>query len=795
MPRHHVSEPRVQSVLHRLVAQFSRTGSVNALADALTGDATPPQSRIHPNRLHGLLSEDVTRSVNTATLEAIEAGLDRLEAINRPPVDAALPQRVAVAVDQAPSDSDAIVWAAEHTGLPVAVVRRLAPAAAATGGNSRHPEVRSGAPDWSWQEDAIRASLRVLGKGPRYRVGLVIPTGGGKTTIALQIGLRWLQQPQPAVRDDTVVLWVTHRRRLHTQARRTLQRMLRQPGLPDDAPSMFAHRVRFVMVGDLDDAISDLGDRLALVIVDEAHHAAAPSYEAIFTTANAPALFLTATPNRADRLPLGIDEVAYTVSYRELLERGCLVAPVFDPPLDLYGLDWSTTDGVRDLADYVLDRTEGDFRKLLVTVSTRERAEVLCAAVVAMLDGRPDHPLQPDDVGFVHANRSSTGVAPDDYLDEFAGRPAGMLISTGQLIGEGFDDPSIDAVVVTYASTSISHLMQVAGRALRYAPGKRLAHIVQVRDNALQYHFDQRWLYQDISDQLRPELIDISYADASELADRVRALLDDHHVAAPVRSRILAQVADLNGSADISLMLTGIPFFGDVSQFSTQAEWGAVLVTDDERSRFVAVFNDVSARTEDIKDHRLFLPQHIAPDSRAGSLWKSYVDLIEAAEYARREITGSDYADQASRPYRRNLSTTWLKYVTLKFDPALPSELQQFLADAVNGDEVRAAYITEPFRWAAAVKLELPLVGAVAYLLDQAQATWLASQRSDLLARLRDATPRHGWATLSAWRADLSNSPVPLPVVEQISQLTRPERFGTQYLALFADARVDGDAA
>lgn len=793
MPRHRLSDPRVQAIVDRLVVQFLRAGSVNALAEALTGDGAAAGLRVHPNRLHSLLSEDVTRSVNTATLEAIESSLSRLEPENPPVVDDTTQQRVVAGLDQAPADADRITWAAAHTGLPVAVVRRLAPDA--TPGTSAAPPhaTSAGEPDWTWQEGAIRAAVRVLQKGPRYRAGLVIPTGGGKTTIALQVGLRWLHRSDE--RNDTVVLWVTHRRRLHTQARRTLQRLLRQPGLPDDATTLFAHRVQFVMMSNIERSILSLGDRLALVIVDEAHHAAAPSYEAIFTLANAPALFLTATPNRADRLPLGIDEVAYTVSYRELLERGCLVTPIFNPPLDLYGLDWRTSEGLRDLADYLLDRTEGDFRKLLVTVSTRERAEKLHRSVVELLDDRDDHPLQADDIGYVHANRSSSGIAPADYLDEFAGRPAGMLISTGQLIGEGFDDPTIDSVVVTYPSTSIGHLMQVAGRALRHTPGKSAAHVVQVRDSALQYHFEQRWLYQDISDQLRPDLLDLTYSSTAQLIERISALLDEHHVRKPVRARILKQLIGIESIADARLMLTGIPYFGEPDRFTSDAEWGAILVTADEQHRFVEVVNDVSARMDDIKDHHLYLPRYIAPDSRAGSLWKSYVDLIAAMEYARREINGTEYADQSSRPYRRNLSTTWLKYVTLKFDPAVPATLQQFLADAINADEVRANYVGTPHAWAAAVKIELPLAGSVAYLLDEAQADWLLRERRRLVEQLRDTKPTHGWATLGFWRADLLGAPLPIAIINAIDQLTRPERFAVQYLSLNTAADTDKEAA
>lgn len=39
---------------------------------------------------------------------------------------------------------------------------------------------------------------------------------------------------------------------------------------------------------------------------------------------------------------------------------------------------------------------------------------------------------------------------------------------------------------------------QVVGRALRAAPGKTAARVIQVRESAVEYHFDQRWLRQDI---------------------------------------------------------------------------------------------------------------------------------------------------------------------------------------------------------------------------------------------------------------------------------------------------------
>ena len=253
----------------------------------------------------------------------------------------------------------------------------------------------------------MEQSLKALGKGTRYKAGLVVPTGGGKTRIALQVALRWLA----ARRDgDELVLWVTHRRHLRTQARRTLQKLLVDPAHLHEDVELFSERIRFAMVQDLSAVVAELAAKTGLVIVDEAHHAAAPSYSPIFDEFTCPALFLTATPNRADERSIGIDEICYTITYRELFDLGCLVEPTFEPPLDMPHLDWSRPEGVLDLADYLLDRADGDFAKSLVVVGQQHRAEVLYHALSDLLTSRSKHVLTPESIGYVHGGGTNWAV-------------------------------------------------------------------------------------------------------------------------------------------------------------------------------------------------------------------------------------------------------------------------------------------------------------------------------------------------------------------------------------------------
>jgi superfamily II DNA or RNA helicase len=786
MARHHASDPRVRSVIDRLIDLVISRGSVNAVVERLNEAREDRAQRIYPNRVHGLLTDDPSRSINTATLEVLENTLVAVEGDTDPGPKRISSDEVGRAAAAARAagvvnEDEVVRRVASDLGLPPAVVRRLTAAAPAST-NAVERSGRPAGPDWSWQDDAVKVCLDALQQRADFKAGLVVPTGGGKTRIALRVMLNWLASD---TRDDTVVLWVTHRHHLKEQARRALQELSRDAEqIPEDASAIFTDRVRFTLIQSAEQELTHLGDRIGLVVVDEAHHAAAPSYAQLLTNIAAPGLFLTATPNRADNMPIGVDEIAYTITYRELFQRGCVIEPVFHPPVDMSGLDWTQPSGLTDLADLLLERTEQDFNKVLVAVTRTHGAEALYEALTDELDRRPGHPLTGDDVGFVHGSASSDGLPASAFLDEFAARPRGILVGTSQLLGEGFDDPNIDAVVTTYPSSSISHLMQVAGRALRSAPGKDSAHIIQVHESPLEYHFEQRWLYQDISDRLRPEIIDRTYASDVERTAAITQLLDDHNVHAADRTRVLSQLESLEPSDAVSVMLTGIHYYGDGNGFASRAKWGALLVTPGERERFVGIFNQVSDRSEDIREHGDFLRREVPLDPTRGSLFKAYVDLVEGMEYARRELNGDQYAGMESRPYQPRRSTTWLRYFTFAFKPDVPQELADFLHDTSNREAVIEAYLSRRSAWYGAIKVQLPLTGTLAFLLDASQNSWLHEQRQHLIATLKDSPPSRAFSEVYAWRQNLERSPIASMIVEHIDQLLRLDRFQEQYLRL-----------
>jgi len=181
---------------------------------------------------------------------------------------------------------------------------------------------------------------------------LVVPTGGGKTAIAA----RWLLKGH--VRQGGRVLWLSHRRGLLKQAfdvfRRTAHlatprdrlRLVAVSG--QDRPWSGVSSKHDIVFSTIQSAaqkresflpqLEHQSPKGLFVIVDEAHHAAAPSYQQVLNLMErlrCPVLGLTATPVRMDpddkrRLWKIFREIIFQIPKKELTEYGILSSPVIE---------------------------------------------------------------------------------------------------------------------------------------------------------------------------------------------------------------------------------------------------------------------------------------------------------------------------------------------------------------------------------------------------------------------------------------------------------------------------------
>lgn len=636
--------------------------------------------------------------------------------------------------------------------------------------NKNAVSTKSKKPDWSFQDDAIRACRMSLEENPNKKVGLVIPTGGGKTRTALKFALQWLN-----CFEIGNIVWLTHRKNLRDQAHTELQEIINENPdyLPAKASSLLQKRIEFLMLSQLGQRLEDQASTPVLVIVDEAHHAAAESYQPIFeTTYPLNGLFLTATPNRTDDLPIGIDEIAYSITFGELESRGVLVRPTFEE-FPVKNFDWDE-EQVQELATKILQRAKSDFEKVLIITPRKDKAVLIYSALQRTLDVFEDHPLFTDDVGYIFGDGNSYGISNPDFLNAFKIKPRGIYVSS-QLLLEGFNDPGINTVFITYPSGSLIQLMQAVGRCVRYKPNKQNAYVVQARNDDLAYYFDQRWLYQEISDELRPALINFSYSSHEELAKIIVNQLNKFNISETCREQIMNRLNNLKLGKTCRLMLMGLPYFGSVENFEKDAEWRVLLEDSSNSEKFRWIFNDFCARGASTSNPEDFLTKYskkfgIRRTTDEAGEWRSYNDLLTAMYQAKEEICGQKDIYKSHRPYKENGATTWLRYITFNYIAKEDVALLEFLSDCYNSKIILSSINNSGIeKHHAVIKIKMPLNGFEAYLLRKAEF----NRFSSLLDSLRQtlfSTPEE--EVFSVYESEISKSctslPLPLYVIRRL---------------------------
>ena len=224
------------------------------------------------------------------------------------------------------------------------------------------------------------------------------------------------------------------------------------------------------------------------VIVDECHHLSAVSFEAILKRARARyVLGLTATPLRRDgRQPIIFMQCGPT-RHAALKPAGAPQTLEVIHRLLAARIDLAADAGIQDvfrhiandasrtaaLADEISNAFEQGHKVLVLT----ERTEHL-AAIGAALAGRVRTLFT------LHGRMSSKQRAGlIDDLDALPPDAPRVLLSTGKLVGEGFDHPPLDTLVLAMPISWKGTLQQYAGRLHREHANKTSVRIIDFVDH------------------------------------------------------------------------------------------------------------------------------------------------------------------------------------------------------------------------------------------------------------------------------------------------------------------------
>jgi superfamily II DNA or RNA helicase len=334
------------------------------------------------------------------------------------------------------------------------------------------------------QEEAVTTTLQKLQEHGSSLI--VMPTGTGKTFVFSEMIRR---TPGRA-------MVVAHREELIEQAARTIERvtgerpsieMAEQKSRENLGFGLFANNSVVASVQTLN-AKRGRNYRMdkfnpndfSLLIIDEAHHAVANTYQRVIKhfqkNTDLMVCGVSATPDRQDKLALGqvFNSVGYQYEIFQAIQDGWLV-PIISNQIVVESLDFDhvrKTAGdlnQKDLSQIVEKEASlhgvatpcieiaGD-RKTLVFATSVAQAKDLCGIINR--HGRR--------AVFLH------GGTPKDERREIVRRYLDgeyqFLCNVG-IATEGFDDPSIKAVAIARPTLSRALYTQMAGRGTRPLPG------------------------------------------------------------------------------------------------------------------------------------------------------------------------------------------------------------------------------------------------------------------------------------------------------------------------------------
>lgn len=233
--------------------------------------------------------------------------------------------------------------------------------------------------------------------------------------------------------------------------------------------------------------VNPLVENYGQVIVDECHHVGAVSFDAILKRTKARyVLGLTATPIRRDGQQPIIFMQCGPIRYTAASPAGAPHDLEVLPRSRFTRIDLPTDAGIQDVFRHLANdqaRTEsiaaevrdavGQGRKVLVLTERTEHLD----AIKAELEGLLPAPF------VLHGRMSkklrATLVADLDALPPDAPR---VLLSTGKLVGEGFDHPPLDTLVLAMPVSWRGTLQQYAGRLHRDHVGKINVRIIDFVD-------------------------------------------------------------------------------------------------------------------------------------------------------------------------------------------------------------------------------------------------------------------------------------------------------------------------
>lgn len=561
-----------------------------------------------------------------------------------------------------------------------------------------------------FQEEAVLACVDDFGRKPSGRYLLVIPTGGGKTFTAVKTVNRMFAK-EILDPETTRVMWVAHRQELIEQAIGTFDKFEEfYPGLPS-----FKKNVDFKMISDSSDHLKN-NENARLVVIDEAHHSAAKSYLPMFNIRDdqTGVLGLTATPTRYDNEVLPFERESYSIGFPDLVNIGVILRPevhiirggkyiIDDLGSDSQLEQLNEEKRNNEIVKAILANPEA-YKKIVVYVGTKKHAEDLAyflqkSAVAELYDS----------IGFIHGNKNSRNEERSSFLATEKTWRRSILVNVG-ILSEGYDDPTINTVIMASPTRSKLVYMQAIGRAVRHDPNDDLkrAYIIEIQDELpnIRYRIDNRWLYADISDALEPAVIDKEYGSDEELVAILSELYVSYNVPKEYQPELKIEPNSRYGLLLFRVYLKGKKF----GHFP-------ILIDNDNRLQISNFFNFYSEQMRDFVAKKYNLSKVLSS--------ARYDDISSLRSSEARQLVFEAMRNAISMDDFIAKSGPWITFVSFRLKRTrsyISDELEEFLDTLVNKEDIKNTILSATYpSGSVLVRLPLPVGDYIGRILHRSE--------------------------------------------------------------------------
>lgn len=340
------------------------------------------------------------------------------------------------------------------------------------------------------QEDLNQIFERFENCTSDYNLLYQLPTGGGKTVIFSEIARRYIEDT------GKKVLILTHRIELSKQT----SNMLTEFGvknkvinstiktLPDQKDYMSFVAMVETLNNRLNDEMISMHE-VGLVIIDEAHY---NSFRKLFSFFESCFILgVTATPLSSNiNLPMkdSYQELIVGSPIQTLIDTGFLAkATIYSFDVGLGSLKIGINGDYSVKSSEMLYSNTVMQSKLLQAYEQKAKGKKTLIFNAGINTSKHVYETFID-AGYEirHLDNANTKQQRKDILKWFKHKPDAILTSVG-ILTTGFDEPTIETIILNRATRSLSLYFQMIGRGSRIIPGKSTFDVIDLGNNAARF--------------------------------------------------------------------------------------------------------------------------------------------------------------------------------------------------------------------------------------------------------------------------------------------------------------------